>query len=174
MKNLSALISRLERATEGSRELDTMIARDLFGWHAWKSKHGYWNLERPSSWPTDWLNDIGRSHTLAGRHPEHVYNQATGERLPPETEPSDYAEDIGAPEFTSSLDAAVDLLKRKLPHVVYTVRGNADLVEGHTAECDLTEFDSENIRFVDVKDGRSHHFTAALAVCLATARALST
>lgn len=108
--DLTPLIARLEKCTGADREIDLAIAL-LCGFSLWKSKHGYWNV----SWPDDWTFSEKRNVTVPGRAPDEVFDPTTGERLPPEEPPTGWADDIGCPEFTASLDAALSFAERVLP-----------------------------------------------------------
>jgi len=104
------LIERLEKAGEGSRELDWQLIKAFFGFSMWKSKHGYWNLDWPAEWP---FSERPLHCSIPGRSPDDVYDSETGKKLPPEEEPTDWLETIECPEFTASLDAALALAERQ-------------------------------------------------------------
>jgi hypothetical protein len=100
-----AILERIENAKEPDRVLDAEIAMALEGWSLWKSKHGYWNLERH------------REHvrTLEGRPPDVVYDSTTGAKLPAELPPMHWADDVDLPTYTESIDAALGLVERVFP-----------------------------------------------------------
>lgn len=89
MTTLDDLISRLEKATEGSRELNNLIA-PIAGWHRVEpryagNKHGAWIA------PQDWIGTMSDgSPILDGMHGTTLYREA--------------------PDFTRSLDAAMSLV----------------------------------------------------------------
>ena len=89
-----ALIKRLEEASEGSRELNNLIA-PVAGWHRVEprhagNKHGAWIA------PEDWLGrDSDGKPRLDSLHGTTMHREA--------------------PDFTRSLDAAMSLVRSALP-----------------------------------------------------------
>jgi hypothetical protein len=77
----------------------------------------------------------------------------------------------GPPRYTSSLDAIVSLVERKLPGCVWLVRGNADLVRSHKAEADIERLYYEDGPRFRTLASTTHH-TAPLALCLAFVKAM--
>ncbi len=170
MTNLRELEKRLEEATGPDRELDLEIAKKLFGFSLWKSKHGYWNITWPDSWP---YRDAHASITVSGRDPSLVYDPTTGEKLPPEKEPTDWADMIDCPHYTASLDAAVALVERCLPDAFPTIDRYSISDEPTTAQYNWRVW----IKWVDGDDIIREAFSGtksspALALCLALIRTL--
>lgn len=99
---MTDLLTALQSAERGSRELDGMIAMQLLGWDAWRSKHGYWNISGPD----------GERLTVEGRNAD--FDPMTGEKLPEETVPTVWVDDAGLPEWTESIDAVLTLVEMVL------------------------------------------------------------
>jgi hypothetical protein len=71
----------------------------------WKSKHGYWYIDGPT----------GERFHADGRASGVEYDSTTGEKLPPELPPMDWANDVDLPEWTKSIHSALALVEAKLP-----------------------------------------------------------
>lgn len=159
---MSDLIAILEAATEGSRELDARIAMEFGGYSAWKSKHGYWNIEGPGE----------ERMTCEGRDPVVRFDPETGKPLPAEEVPLGWIWDAKFEEVTTSLDAALAFAEAKLPEHDWSVGHlptDSDVAEHehHIFGCLLYED-----RRASPGDAIGHGATAPLAVCTALLRAL--
>lgn len=98
---VGALIERLENLTGPDRATDGQIAKAVFGWRLWRSKHGYWNVEGPKG---------ERSETACDPYGPR-FDPDTGEKNPDyDKEPESWVYEHDIPEYTASLDAALTLL----------------------------------------------------------------
>jgi hypothetical protein len=153
------LITSIEQAGEGSRELDWQLVKALFGFSMWKSKHGYWNLDWPAEWP---FSERPLHCSIPGRSPDDVYDSETGKKLPPVAVPTDWLDTIECPEFTTSLDAALALAERVLkpPYtgpISLTIAGSGQAYIDHIDPCGMGV--------------QAFGRTPALALCLAILKA---
>lgn len=138
----SELIGRLEAASEGSRELDGEVL---------------WLVDRPRALRAYWNAAFGMP-----------------KELPEDFRPSGLGLQgiiAAAPTFTTSLDAIVALIERKLPGEAGWAWGTSDnpmIVERFNAEAWVRCYDArrDNTRW----EARSS--TAPLALCIALLRAL--
>lgn len=139
MTDLAQLIARLEAASEGSRELDGVVAI-LAGWFRVQPRFTH---NRKGGWIAP-ENLIGADNE--GRPQLDSLHGTTIHRDPP--------------RFTTSLDAIVALIERKLP-------GWHLQVEKHPGFCDATLWPSP-----DAPYWLTHAATMPLALCIAFLRAL--
>ena len=108
MTNNTALVERIEAASEGSRELEAEIALAIGG-DLRKGGHGFWYGEFD-----------GRRESIEGRPDGVEYDEQTGKKLPPEKPPlTDFAYRLDVPRYTTSIDAALTLVPESCGWAVY-------------------------------------------------------
>lgn len=147
------LLQRSEKAEGPDRELDAIVAKELLGWKLWRSKHGYWDVTGPD----------GERFTTCVDPYGPKFDPETGKKNPDyDKEPVLWVEDMGIPEFSSSLDASIALVERVLPGW-----------DWHVARLDDNEFSAAVATWNNSEDsGAAHAKTPPLALLTALLKAL--
>lgn len=165
MSDLSSLIARLEKAEGPDRELDAEIVFDMFATPVGKHKEddgpiGYIRLDDQPSWNLG-LRFPGKDRSWFAA----TRKQIKGETLLIERDGAFVLmNSLRIPELTASIDAAVSLAERVLPGWMRSMTTGL----GHTAAYvrDKSILDPSKI------EGEGYHATPAIALVLATLRAL--
>lgn len=113
MADFAELIARLEKATGPCSDLDEDIALASGMWHAWLSKHRYWNFNYKGLGEVkEWNAKPNDFSWPEGGFPK--FDQDTGEEIKlTETPCHGWGYNAQLPQFSSSIDAALTLVDKE-------------------------------------------------------------